>query len=282
MSIAATKRRLGRAARRSPMLRRVLGRWLEPAYDAFIVSYPKCGRTWLRVMFGKALCLGYGQPDALMLRPHELTAAAGLRRTRFTHDDGVFNRQPWWRPDPGKQAYAGKHVMLLTRDVKDTLVSSYHHLTKRQVLYRGSIGEFVRDERYGAAQLIAFYEHWHAARAVPAALHVVRYEDMMQRPRVGLEAALRTCGARPLGDEVLDAAVAFGSFDNMRALEASGFFADPRMRPGDRADVSSYKVRSGGSGKGAAALTADDNAYVDALVAASRCPLVRPGADAAR
>ena len=275
------KRRIIASAKQSDLLRRAFPRHLDPVFDAYVVSYPKCGRTWLRVMFGKAMCLGYGLPEASLMRPTDLTAAAGIRATQFTHDDGLFAVPRWHRPDPTKARYAGRHVLMLTRDVKDTLVSSYHHVTKRDRLFDGTLAEFIRTPRFGAPQLIRYYEQWHAARARPASFDVVRYEDMIAQPRVGLDAALRIAGCRPLGDDVLAAAVAYGSVENMRKLEARDALGDARMRPRDRQDPDSYKVRQGGVGKGAAALSPEDRAYVDALVAASGCPLIAAAPSAA-
>lgn len=269
------KRRALAAAKRSAWLRAAFPTLLQPSFDAFVVSYPKCGRTWLRVMFGKALCDGYGLPASSLMRPIELTRAAGLRVTQFTHDDGIFFRPRWYRPDPEKRRYQGKHVLLLTRGLPATLVSSYHHVSKRDRLFDGTLAEFVRSPRFGAAQLIRFYEQWHAARARPASFTVVRYEDMLRDPRVGLDAALRLVGSRALGDDVVAAALAYGSLENMRQLEAADALGDKRMRPRDRHDPDSYKVRQGGAGR-REGLSPDDEAYVAELVAASGCPLLQP------
>src|SRR3989442_240317 len=84
-------RRVGGVVQKSPILYRLLRRLIEPTYAVYVVSYPKTGRSWLRVMLGKAVCLGYGQPDALLLRTPRLTAAAGLRATRFSHEDAIFD-----------------------------------------------------------------------------------------------------------------------------------------------------------------------------------------------
>ena len=39
-------------------------RWLaHRKSDVYLISYPKCGRTWLRVMIGKAVMLHFNLPD---------------------------------------------------------------------------------------------------------------------------------------------------------------------------------------------------------------------------
>ena len=60
-------------------------RRLAPA-DVVIVSFPKSGRTWLRLMIGKVLCERYGLPENEALDTFGLTKAAGLPLTVLTHD----------------------------------------------------------------------------------------------------------------------------------------------------------------------------------------------------
>ena len=50
----------------------------KPATETVVVSYPKCGRTWLRALVGKALVDHYGLPPARLLDTGGLAAMAGL------------------------------------------------------------------------------------------------------------------------------------------------------------------------------------------------------------
>ena len=268
------KKRAGAVVRKNRVLRRALGRFIFPTYPAYIISYPKTGRTWLRVMLGKAICLAYDQPDGLMLLTHRLTAAAGLRPTRFTHEDAILDGRAWQDLDPDKQRYAQSRVLLLTRDLKDTLVSNYFHATKRARNFTGTLAEFIRHDSWGAKKITTYYEYWYSARSVPQEMQLLRYEDMYRSPKAALEIALGLAGAPVLDSSVLDQAVEFGSFPNMKKLEANGYFADRRMKPRDPADEGSFKVRQGGSGKSAKMLTPDDISYIDGVVIGSGCPWV--------
>ncbi len=268
------KKRAGAVVRNNRILRRALGPVIFPTYPACIISYPKTGRTWLRVMLGKAICLAYDQPDGLMLLTHRLTAAAGLRATRFTHEDAIFDGRAWQDLDSDKRRYAHSRVLLLTRDLKDTLVSNYFHATKRARSFTGTLAEFIRHDSWGAKKIITYYEYWYSARNVPQEMQVLRYEDMYRSPKAALEMALGLAGATGLASSVLDQAVEFGSFANMKKLEAGGYFVDRRMKPGDPSDQSSFKVRQGGSGESAKMLTPADINYIDDLVIKSGCPYV--------
>lgn len=58
--------------------------WKQPSI--YIVSYPKTGRTWLRVMIEKSLCEMFGLPESEMLRTRAVTRHSGLPLTEFSHD----------------------------------------------------------------------------------------------------------------------------------------------------------------------------------------------------
>src|SRR3972149_372414 len=202
--------------------------------DVYIISYPKSGRTWLRVLLGKAICLEYGLPDALMLDTHRLTTTAGLLRTHFVHDySEILSGLHYCRLPADKREYAKKKVIFIVRDIKDTLVSSYFQATKRTHKFKGPIAEFVRNETFGVKKIVTFYNIWHNNRHVPKEFLLVRYEDMHRNPAEALVKTLRFVGAGDVDERLVQDAIAFASFNNMRQMEAQGYFQDARMRPGN-------------------------------------------------
>ena len=104
--------------------------------------------------------------------------------TRFTHD-GSSNTEgrPWQDLDTDKSRYHGKKVVYLTRDPRDVVVSCYFQATRRKSLFHGTISEFIRSDKYGIRKIVAFNRIWHAARNVPEAFLLVRYEDLHVAPR---------------------------------------------------------------------------------------------------
>ena len=60
-------------------------RELAPARVA-IVSFPKSGRTWLRLLIGRALCQRYALAGSLILDTFAATREAGILPTVFSHD----------------------------------------------------------------------------------------------------------------------------------------------------------------------------------------------------
>ena len=251
----------------------------KPRADTFILSYPKTGRTWLRALVGKALCDRYGLPPERVLETEALTAMAGLPRAGFYHDGAAMIDGLTWRDfEATKAAYRGKRVLLLGRDVRDTLVSAYFQATRRVDMFDGPIGAFVRDERYGVEKVLAFYRLWHDAQRVPDAFAFLRYEAMHDQPAATLRIALDFRGARDVPDGVIDRAIDFAGFDNLRRAEAEDRFRSHMLRTHASADPESCKVRKGKVGGFRDYLADEDVAFIDACERERGCAFTRPAA----
>lgn len=258
-----------------------------PSPAAYVVSYPKSGRTWLRVLIGKALCLHRDLETKSLLDTPAVTHAAGVLRTEVDHDHSELRDDLDYASLPtGKDGYRGKRVVFLARDPRDVLVSSYFEATRRAFLFGntpiafgGSLSDFVRSPAFGVRKVAAFYEGWARSRDVPASFLLVRYERLRVAPASVLREVLRFLGAESVSERHIAAAVAYASFENMRSLERANAFDDPRLAPGDSGDADSYKVRRGVVGGYPDYLSPADIAYVDGELAKRRAPyaqLLRP------
>ncbi len=248
----------------------------KPAADVYVLSYPKTGRTWLRALVGKALVDHYGLPPKRLLETDALTWMAGLPRAAFYHDgSAMIDRLGWRELDPGKASYRGKRVLLLGRDVRDTLVSAYFQATRRIDVFDGPIAAFVRDDRFGVEKVLAFYRQWEAARHVPDAFAFLRYEALHADPAASLRAALDFLGARAVPDAIVAGAVEFARFDNLRRAEAEDRFGSHMLRTASNADPESFKVRRGKVGGFRDYLSSDDIAFIDDAEAARGCAFTR-------
>lgn len=99
---------------------------IDPDNQVYIVSHPKAGRAWVRVMLGHYLCERYGFDEEEILGTRALTAAAGLMPTRFTHDHSAI--VDWFVHRDlslDKSGFHKKHVVFLVRGPKDMLVSCF-------------------------------------------------------------------------------------------------------------------------------------------------------------
>ena len=121
--------------------------------DAFLISYPKCGRTWLRLLLGKYVIGEGGEGDPLEVL--SLTQASPeFISLEITHDD-----YPHWKPVEklfaDKRAYVDKKVIFLVRDPRDVLVSGYFQHIKREDVnlindnFDGDLSAFIRHDLGG-------------------------------------------------------------------------------------------------------------------------------------
>ena len=230
-------------------------------YDAFLLSYPKCGRTWLTVQIGRALQQHFhvGVPNILKLSTMADRDKA-VPYIRITHDDQPHRK----RPDEltaSKKKYAGKKVIFMVRDPRDVLVSYYFHKSKREPErkfwffekkrrethspFRGTLSEFLDVDIGGFDTILRYYNIWAECRKDPGALLVVRYEDMQADPCRELRRVLDFLGLDAITDDEIAEAVEFASFQNMRMLESGEQAQSYKLKPGDKNDGDSYKVRRG-------------------------------------
>jgi hypothetical protein len=153
--------------------------------------------------------------------------------------------------------FAGKKVVLLVRDPRDVAVSQffqwkYRMLPNKKRLNRypphgsdTSVWSFVINPNCGVPRIVDFFNSW--AKAMPGLadnLLVIRYEDMRKDPRAVMQRVLAFVGTPGEADEI-DKAVEFASYENMKKLEAKSLFkgSGARVRPGDKSNPDSFKVR---------------------------------------
>lgn len=211
--------------------------------DAVLVSFPKCGRTWLRTMIDRALKLEHG--DAPL-------------RLMVVHEDDPFWKSPAELATT-KTEYRHKKVILLTRNPKDTLVSSYFHKHDRQRLFPGTLADYLDETTGGLETIVTYARIWRANAAVPSAFLEVRYEDLHADPQGVLAAVLRFLDV-PVSTASLAAAVQFASFEKMRARELAERGAD--------VPEESLKAREGRVGGHRTRLSPEQIAALDARLAA--------------
>jgi hypothetical protein len=270
---------LARQLVQNPIGKRVWRWWNHRRTSIYLLSYPKTGRTWLRTMIGKALVddLAIAGVDPLELEDVS-EASPALPRIRVTHDDRP-HRKPPSEIERDKRRYADKHVIFLVRDPRDVLISYYFTASKRRDWFSGTPSEFLRHPIGGLDGTIEYYNIWAGARTVPRSFCLVRYEDLHRDPSGELSRVLAVIGRSP-SRKIIDDAVAFASFENMRereratpkaeAMTAEGWAG--RLSPENPTDTESYKTRKGKVGGFREYLTDDDIAYMNHRIAERLSP----------
>jgi hypothetical protein len=212
-----------------------------------VVSFPKSGRTWLRVML-----------DALAVDAEYTHFGAGVN---LGLPAAQLAPEAWW--------CARRPTLLLVREPRDTLVSSYHQATRRRRCYAGTLPSFVRDPRYGIEKVVRWNLAWARFALGSDTLALVSYEALREGGPALLGAVARHLGA-PRSEEALRAAFAAASFDAMRAREAAGAGSaryGKALTPRDAADPDSFKVRKGVVGGWRDELDAADAEYCAEVLA---------------
>ena len=238
---------LFRAKRRQLRDRRMLAR-----ADAVVVSFPKSGRTWVRVMLSRLCQIHWDLPEESLFEFDNLHAHnAQIPRILFTHD--VDAMIPASRIPPDKSLYGGRPLVLLARHPADVVVSRQHHLKHRsrdlarRRLAQAPLREFAWSEYGGLPAIVRFLNDWAAAVRVHPEFAIQRYEDFIADPHAAL-ARMATILGLPADHAAVADAVAFAAFDQLKQREQQGFFATDRLRPRKEADSNSFKVRSGRAG----------------------------------
>ena len=255
---------------------------VNPKVKVYIISHPKCGRTWLRVLLGKILCEQYKLDEKDLLNTIRLTVKAGIPGVNWTHEHsgdlgaGSWTGNRFVKFAKDKSIFANKKVIFLIREPKDVMVSFYFHKTKRasKIDFQGSISDFIRSRRLGIQKLINFYNTWHKNQNVPEDFLLLRYEDLHTNTYETVKSVLSFIGLDDIQDRVIYNAIEFASFSNMKKMESSQAIESSILQPGDSQDQNSYKVRKGKVGGYTEHLTEEDIDYIDKVIKKMGCPFL--------
>jgi Sulfotransferase domain len=247
--------------------------------DLYLVSYPCSGRTWLRVLIGKALCDRFELDQTIMLDTPHLTETAGILKTMYTHDCSLVEDYYFYLSDDvffDKARFSKKKIILLVRDPKDVIVSYYSHIAKRDGKYDGSISDFIRDDKFGIEKLLRFYNIWFENQHLLKDFLLITYEEIRAEPAKNLNKILAFMGVEDIQSEILENAVQFASFDNMQQLEKKNFFenyASAGILKPRSSNPESSKVRKGKIGGYSDHLSNEDIEFINKSILEIGCPL---------
>lgn len=243
--------------------------------DGVIVSHTKSGRTWLRVMMSHAYHLEYGIPANEIIKfdnLHRLNSA--IPRLFFLRDTMIPTFTIRGRsvaiPDD-------KKTLFIIRDPRDVAVSFFFHVRNRasaRELDRKGISsadralelyDFIASEKLGVSRVIEHMNRWYDVMQHMQHTKIIKYERMRTDPEQVLDQVM-TFLDRKFDPETITKAVEFASFENLSRKEADGFFNTDKLRPTDKTDGDTYKVRRGKIGGYRDYFDDEQNAYLDTLV----------------
>jgi hypothetical protein len=217
--------------------------------DIILISYPKSGRTWLRVML-----------DFLDVN---------LKYDHYLEDFNKIKNLGQKSTDIFLPKFSDKRIIFLTRDPRDTIVSSYFQEAKREQSFDGSISEFIRSPEFGIKSILDYQLFWIKNRANYSDFLQIQYEEMHQDIAKVLKRIFTFLGNISIDDKKLKKTVGLFQFENMQFFEKKGLLGlryGNVLRPlGDRS-ADSLKVRKGVIGGYKNYLTEADLSYCNECI----------------
>jgi hypothetical protein len=281
-----------RVKARLALLGRLQRKMLERA-DVLLIRHPKTGGTWLRAMLTYLYAARDGISQKRVFKSDELNRQnANLPRYLITNGYASWERlvaDAFASNDP---VLAGKKTIFLARHPGDIVVSWHRQYLKRTKPFKRELLEYEMGERVdwpnmdrwtfiqrpelGLPSLLAYQNFWAEQLSGRDDALIIRYEDLRFDTEVELSRIVEFLGESFTAEQIREA-VAFGSVDNMRTLEHSGYFQNSSLRLRNADDPDTFKVRRAQPGGYRDDLTAEQAAWVDEQIRAHSHPALRYG-----
>ncbi len=244
--------------------------------NAILISIPKSGRTWIRTFLNAYFSYKLGRQFSLDLTDR---GDAGVPRIIYSHDRFEHRtkgnawdqlRRKYLIP---RRALRKRPIVLLARDPRDTFVSYFVQLTRRnpatpKEIREMSIDALLRHPRFGIEAMMEVMNAWIEEFGDRSDFTIIRYEDLRAEPARLFHELLRAIGEKEIDEAVFGPAIDFSDFRNMQKLEAAGEFGSKILQPRDREDPESFKVRQGKVGGFRDYLSGEDRCYAEEICAA--------------
>ncbi len=197
--------------------------------DAFLVSYPKSGNTWLKFMLTHLL----SGREADFDNPARVIAEVGSHRSAPSVLPGGGRLIKSHEPYSGPQKRSYHRAIYLIRDGRDVAVSYYYTLIRRG-LFQGDFGPFLELFLAGGVDGYGpWHEHVESWLDSPlrqrGSLLVLRYEDVLAEPVDRLSEAMEFVGV-PVDQARAEETVRAYSADRMRERERASEFHTKKKR----------------------------------------------------
>ncbi|WP_420347752.1 sulfotransferase domain-containing protein [Pelagibius sp.] len=211
--------------------------------DAVVISYPKCGRTWLRAMLTLYFAKIYNTPRDVLFD------FANIHRSDSRVPKIFFSHEADYKGSPDRisidrRRLEAKKLIFLARDPRDVIVSLYAHRLRRDRNWDGPIKDFIASAEGGFATALRYFTLWSGFLEGHGDAVVVRYEDLHSDPQRTFQAVLSHL-EQPIDHIALAETVEETQFAQLRHMESQGGFRSNRLNAGHIDDPQAFKVRRG-------------------------------------
>lgn len=161
-----------------------------------LLSYPNSGRTWVSSVLSES--------------------GVNINLSHLgSHIEDAKIIEKYLKKYPNK--FCDDNVLILTRELKDQLVSNFCQMKYRLRLYNGEISDFIRDKKYGAENILHFNDLLNSIYTCKSKL-IVAYEDLIANPEFNFKKILLFYGVE-VDNKKLNSVIEFYSFENMKTRE---------------------------------------------------------------
>jgi hypothetical protein len=229
-------------------VQRYVGEWAP----YIIMSYPKCGRTWLRLVITRAVYEAFpplpASEDEYLNFQRLYQHAPAVPMMQLSHDDCQFKKVLELERD--KRKFSKSNVLFLVRDPRDVVVSWFFHTQNRKVkdfpdMKADSLSDYLHNERGGLKTIVEFFNIWMEASEAPQSFMLMKYEELKKNTlgEVRRFFDFLEC-SEFIPDEAIQKSIDYNSFEKMKKRERDGAYEHPAMEKAGQ-DNSSFKTRRG-------------------------------------
>lgn len=213
--------------------------------DVFIISFPKCGRTWLTMILARIFQKEYNLPEGYVTNIESISdKLLSIPKIRVFHEDNPQNKKSI-ELLKDKTSYKNNKIILLIRDPRDVIVSWYFHEKNRKKRYNGKLNDFLFKGFGDFNTIIKYYNIWSENMTKLKNILILRYEDLTNDSLNQIKRVLEFMNIKNISNEKILESLEFSKFDNMQKMESDNKFNVNRLKPGDKKDMDSFKIRKG-------------------------------------
>jgi hypothetical protein len=211
--------------------------------DYFLISFMKCGRTWLRFMIGQLIERQFdlNHPDKLIYTDCVYFSNDQIPVIKAYHDDNPHQHSPD-NLQKSKINYGNHKIIFLVRDPIDVAVSLYYHMKYRSKQYDGNIHDFVIEI---IPTIVRYFNIWFDNKNLVQELLIVRYEDLHLKGMDTLRKINDFLGFDEASNSLLRSVISASNFEKMKEYERENQSGNAQLSSGKNVSLKEAKVRKG-------------------------------------